>query len=350
MRIKTFTLFRRGKVYYAKKVYLGTVYTVTTGTKQLTQAQLLAPKLLAERIKGSERQLTVSQLLDMHLKYAVHLRPKTLKMIGQFTRIYLNELGVETSVLIQEAFCPDSAREFLYSRIKRAPRARHAQASITANMTLRMVKSLFSARMLECYGNLPEEILLFKKVRPLPVRHPQYSVSDKKEAMARVIAECEALKEKDPDAYLAYWLMLHCGLRRGEVAAAKWDWVTERGLHVRSDDNFQTKSGQSRLVPLSEAQVAHLRAFQGTNTFILGGAYTSCYRVHPDRVGRIIRRAGISGSKSVHELRKYYGANAATQLGLFAAQKYLGHHSPEITSRYYADLIDAKPVQVKILH
>ena len=98
MRIPTYTLFRRGSVYYAKKVYQGTVYTVTTGTKQLTQAQLLAPKLLAERIKGSERQLTVSQLLDMHLNYAVHLRPKTLKMIGQFTRMYLNELGVEPSV------------------------------------------------------------------------------------------------------------------------------------------------------------------------------------------------------------------------------------------------------------
>jgi hypothetical protein len=170
------------------------VYTVTTGTKLLTQAQSLAPKLLAERIQGSERQLTVSQLLNQHRKYAIHLRPRTLKMIGQFTRMYLNELGLEPSVPIQEAFCPDSAREFLYSRTKTVPRARHAQASITANTTLRMVKSLFSARMLECYGNLPEEILLFKKVRPLPVRHPQYSVSDKKEAMARVIAECEALK------------------------------------------------------------------------------------------------------------------------------------------------------------
>jgi hypothetical protein len=194
MRITTYTLFRRGSVYYAKKVYQGKVYTVTTGSKQLTQAQLLAPKLLTERIKGSERQLTVFQLLEMHLKYEVHLRPKTLMMIGQFTRMYLNELGVEASVLIQESFCSDSAREFLYSRIERAPRSRHAQASITANTTLRMVKSLFSALMLECYGNLPEEILLFKKVRPLPMRHPQYSVSDKKEAMARVIAEGEALK------------------------------------------------------------------------------------------------------------------------------------------------------------
>ena len=152
MRITTYTLLD-GVVSTTPRRFIGsTVYTVTTGTKQLTQAQLLAPKLLAERIKGSERQLTVSQLLDLHLKYAVHLRPKTLKMIGQFTRMYLNELGLEASVPIQEVFCPDSAREFLYSRIKRAPQARQAQASITANTTLRMVKSLFSARMLECYG------------------------------------------------------------------------------------------------------------------------------------------------------------------------------------------------------
>ena len=58
------------------------MYTVSIGTKQLAKAQLLAPKVLAERIKGSERQLTVSQLLDMHLKYLVHLRPKTPKMFG----------------------------------------------------------------------------------------------------------------------------------------------------------------------------------------------------------------------------------------------------------------------------
>ena len=180
--------------------------------------------------------------------------------------------------------------------------------------------------------------------------NPQYSVSDMKEPIARVIDKCEALKDDDPDAYLAFWLMLHCGLPRVEVAAAKWDWVTERGVHVRSDDNFQTKSGQSRLVPLSEAQITHLRGFQGSNSFILGGAYSSRYRAHPDRLGRIIGRTGISGNKSVHELRKYYGANVATQLGLFAGQKYLGHHSPEITSRYYADLIHAKPVEVKILH
>ena len=94
MRIKKFSLFRRGQIYYTKKLYLGMVYTVTIGIKQLTQAQSRASKLLAERIQGSERQLTVSQLLSQHRKYAIHLRPRTLKMIGQFTRMFLNELGL----------------------------------------------------------------------------------------------------------------------------------------------------------------------------------------------------------------------------------------------------------------
>ena len=75
-----------------RSIHLGAVYTVTTGTEQL-----LAPKLLAEHIKGRGGQLTVYRLLDMHLKYAVHLRPKTLRMLGQFTIMYLNKLGVDSS-------------------------------------------------------------------------------------------------------------------------------------------------------------------------------------------------------------------------------------------------------------
>ena len=71
--------------------------------------------------------------------------------------------------------------------------------------------------------------------------------------------------------------------------------MTERRLHLRSDDNFQTKSVQCRLVPLSEVRKIHLLAFYGTNAFILDGAYTSRYRVHPDRVGLVIRRAVLMG-------------------------------------------------------
>ena len=38
-------------------------------------------------------------------------------------------------------------------------------------------------------------------------------------------------------------------------------------------------------------------------------------------------------------LRKQFGAMVASSAGLYAAQKLLGHSSPDLTSRIYADLI-----------
>ena len=116
MRIRTYTLFRRGSVCYAKKVYQGRVYKFITGAKQLTQAQLLAPKLLAERIKGRERQLTVSPVAG----HAPHIRSPSSAQNSQDVRVVHHNVsqrarsGAEWH--IQEAFCPDSAREFLYAK------------------------------------------------------------------------------------------------------------------------------------------------------------------------------------------------------------------------------------------
>ena len=95
-----------------RSIYLGEVYTVTTGTEKLAQAQLLAPKLLAEHIKGRGRQLTVSRLLDMHLKYAVRLRPKTLRMLEQFTIMNLNKLGVDSNVPSKRLSAPTQLVSF----------------------------------------------------------------------------------------------------------------------------------------------------------------------------------------------------------------------------------------------
>jgi integrase len=38
----------------------------------------------------------------------------------------------------------------------------------------------------------------------------------------------------------------------------------------------------------------------------------------------------------LHRLRKQFGSTVATEFGLFAAQKYLGHTSPTVTAKYYA--------------
>ena len=190
-------------------------------------------------------------------------------------------------------------------------------------------------------------------------------MKDKKEIFRTIIKRCEASKESNPAAYLAYYLQLHCGLRRGEAASTKWSLLTDDCLLLQCDDEFQTKSGKDREITLSEEQVAHLRSSRKAVTvlnrvgikttvepeehIIPGGTGSHRYRYAADDVAQIIRDAGWKGHKSCHELRKYFEANVATQLGLFAAQKYLGHAGPEITLNYYSDLMFAKPVDVKIL-
>lgn len=44
--------------------------------------------------------------------------------------------------------------------------------------------------------------------------------------------------------------------------------------------------------------------------------------------------------KKAKKQPKLYGSLVATQHGLYTAQRYLGHSSPQVTAAYYADLID----------
>jgi integrase len=53
-----------------------------------------------------------------------------------------------------------------------------------------------------------------------------------------------------------------------------------------------------------------------------------------------LRQRGIADDKPCHLLRKEFGSYVATSFGLFHAQKFLGHSSPDVTSSYYAGLTE----------
>lgn len=345
----TISLFRRGNRLYAKKTHLGTTHTVSTGTSDPVKAREVGIEKIAKRIAEHDSEYRVKHLFDHFRIHAIHCRPRTIKCAIQLTKLYLKTLGETEESLVDDVFTKEAAITFQRVRLEGLTNLKRSSAAITANTILRSARQFWTDRMLQTYDTVPECVDEFKKVRMIPVRAAQYTVSDKKESMKRIVGRCEKLRKIKPAAYLAYYLSLYAGLRRGELAAARWSWLESNGIRVQQEDDFTPKSGRSRLVPLSEAQVEHLKQFKRKGDYIISGAYTNRYRVAPDVVAKIMREEGIKGSKSLHELRKYYGANVATQIGLFAAQKYLGHSSPEITSRSYADLIQPEPVEIKIL-
>ena len=323
---------------------------------------------MTENVQSDSPTPRVIDVIQHWTANALHVRSRTrAKVVSSHLRIYLRETRCNEHSALSEAFSPEAFELFYQRRLAGKENKARQTAIRTANSHIKNVRSLFSRRFIDSYKfDLPASLAAWQS-KPLPkaIDDTQYTVKDKIDTFKVIIKRCEALKESNPAAYLAYYLQLHCGLRRNEAACARWSWLTEDSLLVQSEDDFSTKSGRSREVPLSPDQVAHLRSFKKTvkvrnkaglkkiidadDYIIPGGTFTARYRYAADDVAKIIREAGLRGHKSCHELRKYFGANVATQLGLFAAQKYLGHAGPEITSKCYADLMFAKPVDVKIL-
>ena len=398
---KTITLFKRGTKWYGKKIVDGKEYTVSTGKTTKAEASKIAeyklltklgiaPKTVHDSVHDSvhdrvqigqkpeqqpevqkqdksEPQVRLIEVTQYWTANALHVRSGTRHKVVKRLRPYLRAIGETYESPLTRVFTKEAFQKFYRVRLAGRENAARQTAIRTANSYIQDIKSLFSRHFRESYPfEIPACVKAWTELsKPKVTDNAQYTIKDKKEIFKTIIKRCEALKESNPAAYLAYYLQLHCGLRRGEAASAKWCWLTDDCLLLQCDDEFQTKSGKDREIPLSEEQVAHLRSFRktltvrnrvGTTTtvepdehIIPGGTESHRYRYAADDVAQIIRDAGWKGHKSCHELRKYFGANVATQLGLFAAQKYLGHAGPEITSKYYADLTEKKAVTIGIL-
>lgn len=129
------------------------------------------------------------------------------------------------------------------------------------------------------------------------------------------------------------------GLRRGEARQLKWtqvDWK-KRELHVESSEAERTKSGEFRIVPLSDSGLAALKALRKANPtadYVLPRiAKESLSRAFAIDVGR----AGLPRlpGSLVHALRHSYGShlgNAAVPIRTL--QTLMGHASVATTQKY----------------
>lgn len=156
-------------------------------------------------------------------------------------------------------------------------------------------------------------------------------------SFARYLTVDEYMRVVDPavrsaDMRAACRLAMFAGLRRGEVAALRWDDVDmEAGfIRVTSTDEHETKSGKSRIVPLLPPVREALEALPGRSGRVVGITYA---KIHyewtrlplPDEY-RVL---------TFHSLRHSYATWLASQgLPLRALQHALGHSDISMTMIY----------------
>lgn len=141
-------------------------------------------------------------------------------------------------------------------------------------------------------------------------------------------------------------IALATGLRRGELLNLRWADVdlTEKRLHVRNRDGFQTKSGSERVVPLRGPALEVVRRMEEEREYredqpvLIDGRGK---HVLPDRLTHrfkdMVRGAKLQNRErlSFHSLRHSCGAWLASQ-GVSARiiQEILGHASTQTTQIY----------------
>lgn len=261
--------------------------------------------------------------------------------------------GLSVSVLNR-----DLVQRFQAAYLKDAP-ASGAEAEAAkrgANSVLADARSLFTKAILadELYPGLPD-LSGFLNARRLPAMPVTFRYEAIDEWVERVFAALPKLKKQDPGAYLYFRLAAVLGLRRMEALEARKGWVTTRRghrvLYVQPTDGWVPKGRRERKVPLPEDLYAELLTLGDDSDYLVPIARRAkhhCTNKSTDRrLNKWLNDLGWPFEKKGHELRRWFGAQVATQTGsLFTAQRMLGHASPATTNQYYADLVDVPDYRI----
>jgi integrase len=157
------------------------------------------------------------------------------------------------------------------------------------------------------------------------------------------LATWRATRASDPNVFRAMWLMLSCGLRKAEVAQARWEWFRVRDdqlwLHAHADCRTKDKTGYILVRPM-DPWFAEGWASRPTPPVgpILTGDDTERTQGVFRRVGASMRDCGWRTQKTNHALRALAGKWAVEARGIYGAQQFLRHSSVLVTERHYGYL------------
>lgn len=129
------------------------------------------------------------------------------------------------------------------------------------------------------------------------------------------------------------------GLRRGEIVNLLWQDIDlqRETILVRSSEDYQTKSGKIRLIPMNSTVQQLLQRLPRISSFVFpakrGGMINGNFLRR--KFKSAVRNCGLDPRLHFHSLRHTF-ASLLVQSGisLYHVQKLLGHSSPRVTEMY----------------
>jgi integrase len=165
-------------------------------------------------------------------------------------------------------------------------------------------------------------------------------------------AGTDADATENRNTYAAIWLALSTGMRLGEIAQARWDWLTtaDGAPLLLGKADVKNRTGELRIRPIDPFWSEGLEKLKAESRkqkaemvgAILVGHQTETGEAVFRRVAELMRAAGWRTTKAIHALRALSGSWVASKFGVFEAQQWLRHASVMTTEKSYTVLLRDK--------
>ncbi|MDP1579282.1 MAG: hypothetical protein Q8M02_03325 [Candidatus Didemnitutus sp.] len=319
-------------------------------TKSASVGDLIAAHQAAEKALALDGRTGASyrNSLLVLFRQGLGFRHGKIPSVESVNRLGLDELT------------PRLVSDFKLGRVERAgtDKSDVETKKRSANAVFRSIRGLFTIDAREHYAHLelPEALdktlegMSYRRVEKKKYRLPPTAVIE------RVFGDAWQLRDgfidgdgvamaPDRNAYLAWLLAAHAGLRKKEVGHAVREWI-ERGttprLWVRSTPEFIAKGKDEGFAEIETWVLAEIDALAESPSTILTGTATERTEDVFARLNSWLKARGLAankGEKAAHGLRALCGSYWATTKGIFTAQKFLRHKTVDVTNDHYADVI-----------
>jgi integrase len=367
-RHRQVTLYLRGRAWYVRQQRKGQVMvrSLETPLKQaaVTKAKLWLDTLDAGNIEAARALMarpgagglsTVGDIIAWAESAPMRCSEATRRSYINCLRLVLRQATDTTDpdTLSASVFSPATVRAYYRAATLRAGAAGQIEAGSiqrSANSIIRQGSCLLAARiqgdMRDAGLVVPDLIPWFTEIKTKRFDKCSKGV-DEWRAPSQVVIDCTLASWRDArvtdaNVFLAMWLALSCGLRKGEISQARWDWfdLDAGSIILSAEAHVKDKTGRILVRPLepwfSEGWMTRPRVPAG---LILTGDDTERTEGVFRRVGALMRDCGWATQKTTHALRALAGKWAVEARGIYGAQQFLRHASVLVTEKHYGYLV-----------
>jgi integrase len=171
-------------------------------------------------------------------------------------------------------------------------------------------------------------------------RKPFRKVVGSAEMVRILIEECD-----DPDLEYILYAGFHAGMRKGEIAASRPSWFDlEQGMvNITRSDDFDTKDGEDRSVPLTRGFAAYLQVYQVRGEFMLfnnhskpGQRYRYEFRAKFQKYMALKCKEHGFIRLTVHDMRRTFASLIASSrsLSMYELARWLGDGLDVVIKHY----------------